>query len=433
MSAAASSNGRRVAVLASCRTAFAKAGGFLAEESSLDLSRVVVRELVERSELSSSAIEQVVLGTVVPNVQAPNVAREAALSAGLPASVDAYTVSRACASANQAIVGACESILSGQITTAIAGGTESLSNVPILASKPLARALVAASKAKRPSTRLRPFGALKLKDLMPVVPAIAERSTGLTMGESAERMAKENGIERLAQDRFALESHRRAAAATNDGRLTSEIVRYFQRPKYEHSLAVDEGIRFDASLDALAALRPVFDRRYGSLTAGNSSPLTDGAAAVLMMREDKARANGFEPLGFVRSYSFVAVDPFDQLLIGPAYAIPIALERAGLSLSDMTIIDLHEAFAAQVLSVTRALASEAFCRERLGRPPLGEIDPERLNVMGGSIALGHPFGATGARITGSVLHELKRRGGGFGLIGVCAAGGLGFAMVVETS
>lgn len=423
---------KRIAFVAGCRTPFAKAGGFLADETSLDLARTVLAELLSRAELAPDAVDQVVLGTVVPNVQAPNLAREAALACGLPPSTDAYTVSRACASANQAIVSAAEAIASGQADVVIAGGTESLSNVPILVSKPLSRALVGASKAKTLGKRVSAFRGLKLKDLVPVPPAIAEYSTGLTMGASAEKMAKENGIGREEQDRFAARSHERAAAATDDGRLPKEMVRAYQPPRYASSLQEDDGIRRDTSAESLAALKPVFDRRYGSLTAGNSSPLTDGAAALVMMREDKAKAEGYEPLGYLRGYAFAAVDPSEQLLIGPAYSSPIALDRAGLTLSDMDVVDLHEAFAAQVLSVLQAFDSEAFAREKLNRAPLGAVDESKLNVEGGSIAIGHPFGATGARITLSVLHELRRRGGGFGLIGVCAAGGLGASFVVET-
>jgi acetyl-CoA acyltransferase len=374
----------------------------------------------------------VVLGTVVPNVEAPNLAREAALAAGLPRATEGYTVSRACASANQAIASAAEAIASGEATTVIAGGSESLSNVPILASKKLALALVAASKARSWKKRLSAFDGVKVKDFFPVTPAIAEPSTGLTMGASAEKMAQRNAVSREEQDRFALRSHRLAAAATDDGRLRSEMVRYFLKPAYSASLHEDDGIRRDTDLASLSALRPVFDRQYGTLTAGNSSPLTDGAAVLLLMREDKARAEGREPLGYIRSYAFVGVDPFDQLLIGPAYSTPLALDRAGLSLSDLTLVDLHEAFAAQVLSVLKALDSESFCREKLNRSPLGTVAEDKLNVMGGSIAVGHPFGATGARITLSVLNELRRRGGGFGLVSVCAAGGLGASMIVET-
>ncbi len=427
-----SGRGKRVAIVAGCRTPFARAGGLLAGESSLDLARTAVAELLHRAELPARDVDRVVLGTVVPNVEAPNLGREAALAAGLPRATEGYTVSRACASANQAIASAAEAIVSGEASTIIAGGSESLSNVPILASKKLARALVAASKARSWRKRLAAFDGIKVKDLFPLTPAIAEHSTGLTMGASSEKMAQQNGISREEQDRFALRSHRLAAAATDDGRLKSEMVRYFVKPAYALSLHEDDGIRRDADFASLSSLRPAFDRKHGTLTAGNSSPLTDGAAVLLLMREDKARAEGREPLGYIRSYAFVGVDPFDELLIGPAYSTPLALDRAGLSLSDLSLVDLHEAFAAQVLSVLKALDSESFCREKLNRSPLGAVAEEKLNVMGGSIAVGHPFGATGARITLSVLNELRRRGGGFGLVSVCAAGGIGASMIVET-
>lgn len=424
--------GQRVAFVAGCRSPFAKAGGFLADETSLDLARWVLAELLQRAELPAEAVDQVIFGTVVPNIRAPNLAREASLAAGFPSATDAFTVSRACASSNQAIVSAAEAIHSGQAEVVIAGGTESLSNVPILISKPLSRALMGARRAKSFGSKLKAFRGLRLKDIVPVPPAIAEYSTGLTMGESAEKMAKENGISREAQDRFAARSHARAAEATDDGRLPAEMVRVYRPPRYTSSLKEDDGIRRDTDLSSLAALRPVFDRRYGTLTAGNSSPLTDGAAALVMMREDRAKAEGYEPLGYLRSYAFAAVDPSDQLLIGPAYSSPWALDRAGLTLSDMNLVDLHEAFAAQVLSVLQAFDSEKFAREKLNRAPLGPVDEAKLNVEGGSIAIGHPFGATGARITLSVLNELRRRGGGFGLIGVCAAGGLAASFVVES-
>jgi acetyl-CoA acyltransferase len=399
----------------------------------LDLARVAVRELVGRSEIDPREIDQVVLGIVVADVKAPNIAREVVLGAGLSPTTEAYTVSRACTSANQAIVNVAQSIAAGQIEVGIAGGVESLSNVPILVSKPVSRALVGASKAKTVAAKLKAFSSLRLKDLAPVPPAIAELSTGLTMGQSGEKMAKENRISREAQDAFALASHQRAAAATGDGRLPSDIVRTYVPPDYKSSLAEDDGIRHDTTPEAMASLRPVFDRRYGTITAGNSSPLTDGAAALLLMSERKAEAMGYEPLGYVRSYAFCGVDPFDQLLIGPAFSTPIALERAGLELEDMDLIDLHEAFAAQVLSVLQAFESESFAREKLGRSrPIGTVDPDKVNVMGGSIALGHPFGATGGRITLGLLGELRRRKGRFGLMALCAAGGLGFSMVVET-
>jgi acetyl-CoA acyltransferase len=269
------------------------------------------------------------------------------------------------------------------------------------------------------------------RDLIPLTPAIAEPSTGETMGQSAEKMAKENGISREAQDRVALMSHQRAAAATADGRLTSEIVPWFGGRNMDEVAASDNGIRADTSLEALAKLRPVFDRKYGTVTAGNSSPLTDGAAAVLLMAEEKAKAMGYEPLAYIRSYAVAAVDPSWQLLMGPAFAVPRALERAGVGWRELGVIEIHEAFAAQVLSNIQAWASAEWA-DRLGlRGPVGEVDWDRTNVMGGSIAIGHPFAATGARLVTSLANEMRRRDEQFGLVSICAQGGMGFAMVLE--
>ncbi len=372
------------------------------------------------------------MGQVVPSVKAPNLGREAALGAGLPRSVPAHTVNRACASANQAIADVASAILLGHVEAGIAGGAECLSDVPILHSRRMARILVEAQKAKSLGARFAAFARVRPRDLVPEAPAIAEPSTGLTMGQSAEKMAKENGITREEQDRIALASHRNGWTATEDGRLPAETCTVHVPPAYETAVTADNLIRKDTTLEALAALPPVFDRRYGTVTAGNSSPLTDGAAAVLLMSEERARAEGREPLAFVRAWAVAAVDPAGQLLMGPGLAIPMALERAGLQLSDVDLVEMHEAFAAQVASNIQALESESWAREKLGRSsPVGKVDRERLNVCGGSIALGHPFGATGARITTTLAREMKRRNAKFGLLSVCAQGGMGFAMVLE--
>jgi acetyl-CoA acyltransferase len=250
------------------------------------------------------------------------------------------------------------------------------------------------------------------------------------MGESAEKMAKINHIAREDQDQFALRSHRLAHKGTLDGRLTSEMMPVWPPPRFE-PLATDNGIREDTTIEKLRELKPVFDRRYGSVSAGNSSPLTDGAAAVLLMSEEKARAIGMTPIAYIRSYAYAALDPGEQLLMAPVLAAPVALQRAGLTLQDMDLIEMHEAFAAQVLSNLKGLDSDEWAARAGVRQPVGEVDRARLNVMGGSIAIGHPFGATGARITTTLANELKRRDGQFGLMTVCAAGGLGFAMVIE--
>jgi acetyl-CoA acyltransferase len=424
-------NGRRVAIVAGVRTPFTKAGTVLKSISAIDLGKLCVAELLQRTNLDGKEVEALVFGTVIPSVVAPNIAREVSLLPLLPKGVQAFTVGRACASANQAITDAADQIALGQIDVAIAGGSESLSNVPILHSQGFAEALVMASKAKSLPGRLKALARIRPKDLIPITPAIAEPSTGETMGQSAEKMAKLNAISREEQDHFALRSHRLAAAGTADGRLTAEIMPVYVPPRFESVLTSDNGIREDTSYEQLAALKPVFDRKYGSVTAGNSSPLTDGGAAVLLMSEDKANALGYTPLGFIRSYAYAALDPGEQLLQAPVLAAPVALKRAGLSLADIDLIEMHEAFAAQLLSNLKGFESKEWAARAGFTQPVGEVDRAKLNVMGGSIALGHPFGATGARITTTLLNELRRRGGRFGMMTVCAAGGMGFAMVVE--
>lgn len=386
---------------------------------------------MQRTEVDGAEVQLVSLGTVLPSVLAPNPAREVALLPHFPRDVQAFTVGRACASANQAITDAADQIALGHATVAIAGGTESLSQVPILHSRRMSETLIAASKAKSLSQRLGVLSRVRPADLVPVTPAISEPSTGETMGQSADTMAKLNGISREAQDAFALRSHLRAAAGTADGRLTAEIAPITLPPRHTGMLASDNGVRADSTLAQLGALKPVFDRQYGSVTAGNASPLTDGAAVVLLMREDVAAALGYTPLAFIRSYAYAAIDPAEQLLQAPVFAAPVALARAGLSLRDMGLVEMHEAFAAQVLSNLHGLASRVWA-ERAGlSEPVGEVDPERLNVMGGSLSIGHPFGATGARIVTTLANELVRRNEQFGLLTVCAAGGMGHAMVLE--
>jgi acetyl-CoA acyltransferase len=424
-------NGRRVAIIAGVRTPFARAGTLLKDLSAIELGKLCVAELIQRTNLDGSLVEAIVYGTVVPNVVAPNIAREVSLLPMLPKGVQAFTVGRACASANQAITDAADQIVLGHADVVIAGGAESLSNVPILHSREMSEKLVAFSRAKSAGQRVRLLGSIRPRDLVPITPAIAEPSTGESMGESAEKMAKINRIAREAQDEFALRSHQRAAEGTADGRLTAEIMPVYVPPKFEKVLTSDNGIRTDSTMEQLRALKPVFDRKYGSVTAGNSSPLTDGGSAVLLMSEERARSLGYAPLGFIRSYSYSALDPGEQLLMGPVLAAPVALKRAGLGLGDMDLVEMHEAFAAQVLSNLKGFVSQEWAERAGFSSPVGEVDPAKLNVMGGSISIGHPFGATGGRILTTLLNELQRRNGQFGLMTVCAAGGMGHAMVVE--
>ena len=423
--------GRRVAIVAGVRTPFLKSGTAFRDVTAVALARHAARELLFRSEVDGREIDEVIFSQVVPSVVAPNVAREVSLLPQLLPSVPAYTLNRACASSAQAINNAADQIALGHADTILAGGVESLSDIPILHSRRFSRVLVDASRAKSFGARVAAFGRTRPRDLVPVTPAIAEPSTGESMGQSAEKMAKENGISREAQDDLALRSHQRAAAATADGRLTAEIVPWFGGGAMDQAVTADNGIRADTTREALAALRPVFDRRYGSVTAGNSSPLTDGAAAVLLMAEDKAQALGYTPLAYLRSYAVAAVDPGWQLLMGPVYAVPKALERAGIAWRDVGLFEIHEAFAAQVLSNAQAWGSRAWA-ERLGLPgPVGEVDWDRTNVMGGSIAIGHPFAATGARLVTTLANEMRRRDVQFGLISICAQGGMGYALVLE--
>ena len=423
--------GRRVAIIAGVRTPFAKSGTLLKSLSAIELGKIAVSELVHRTDLDPKSVDLLTFGTVLPSVLAPNIASEIALMPLLPKALDAYSVSRACASANQAITNAADQIALGHATVAIAGGAESLSNVPILHSRGFSDALVAASKAKTLTQRVQAFAKIRAKDFIPITPAIAEPTTGETMGQSAEKMAKLNGVSREEQDALALASHLNAAKGTADGRLTAEIVPVMVPPRFETAMTSDNGIRSDTTAEALTGLKPVFDRRYGSVTAGNASPLTDGGAAVLLMREDVAKAAGYQPKAYIRGYAYAALDPGEQLLQAPVLAAPMALKRAGLTLKDMDLVEMHEAFAAQVLSNLRGFESQHWAERAGFSSPVGTVDRSKLNVMGGSVSIGHPFGATGARITTTLVNELARRGGQFGLMTVCAAGGLGFAMVVE--
>ena len=426
------SNGKRVAIVTGLRTPFAKQWTAYREVSALDLANIVVAEMLQRVELDPREIEQVVYGQVVPSVEAPNIAREIVLATGMPRNIEAYSVSRACATSYQSTVNVAEAIMAGAIDTGVAGGADSASNVPVTISKRLADALVAATRARSIGERMQAFSGLRPRDLAPVPPAIKEYSTGLSMGESAEKMAKENHISRQAQDEFAHRSHCLAAKAWAEGSLDDEVMEVFVPNRFNDQIRQDNLVRQDSSIEKYGKLKPVFDPKHGTVTAANSSPLTDGASAVLLMREDKARALGFDVLGFIRSYAFAALDPAGQMLMGPSYATPVALDRAGIQLGDLDLVDMHEAFAAQILSNTQAFESRAWAEANLGRSErIGEIDWEKFNVGGGSISIGHPFAATGARQITQTLRELKRRGGNLALCTACAAGGLGAAMVVE--
>ena len=425
-------DGRRVAIVGGLRTPFVKSMTEFKDLTSLDLGSAVVGELLQRAGIDGTQVDQVVFGAVIPDIAGPNIAREIVLAGDFPESVEAFSVSRACATSTQAVVSGAQSILLGDADIVVAGGADSLSKPPIVYSDRFVDALMDANAAKDVTTKMKAFAALRPKDLAPRPPAIAERSTGLTMGESCEIMAKENGITREAQDAYTLRSHEKAVAAWEDAIFDAEVMALPLGPTYERTITRDNIPRADTTMEKLSSLKPVFDRKYGTVTAASSSPLTDGASAVLLMEEKMAERLGLTPRAFIRSWAFAGLDPNWQLLMGPAFATPRALDKAGLTLADIDVIDMHEAFAAQVLSNVQAFASAEWARRWLGRDEaIGEIPDEKFNLYGGSISLGHPFAATGTRQIATMANELARRGSGTALVTQCAAGALGAAIVLE--
>jgi acetyl-CoA acyltransferase len=423
---------RRAVIVSGRRSPFVKANTQAAGLSAVDLAARTLREVVAAAELSPDLIDQVICGCVLPSVAAPNVAREAILQNGLPRRIPGFTLNRACASSLQAAVSATEAILAGSADVVVAMGVESLSQTPITYSRALLKALQSVKQADGVPARMKALADIPLGDLLPAMPAIAEASTGLSMGQHADRMARRFGVSRRDQDEWALTSHKRAADAQAAGRFAGEIHPLWASGPDLGALQHDTGVRPTTTLEALAALKPVFDPAFGTVTAGNASPLTDGAAGLLIMDEAVARQHGYTPLVAIRAWATAALDPADELLIGPALAIPKALQRAGLTLADMAVFELHEAFAAQVLSTFNALESPSFARDYFGgSEATGQVDRDKVNVDGGSIALGHPFGATGARLLLHAARTMVRTGGEFGLAAACAAGAQAMAVVLE--
>ncbi|MBD1574957.1 MULTISPECIES: acetyl-CoA C-acyltransferase FadI [Vibrio] len=424
-------SGDRIAIVSGLRTPFARQGTAFKQVPAVDLGKMVVSELLARTNIDPKLVDQVVFGQVVQMPAAPNIAREIVLGTGMDVSTDAYSVTRACATSFQSAVNVAESIMSGTIDIGIAGGADSSSVLPIGVTKSLAQSLLELSKAKTLPQKLSILRKLSFKDLMPVPPAVAEYSTGISMGQTAEQMAKTHQIPRAEQDALAHRSHSLATQAWGDGLIQNEVMTAYPEP-FKQWIDKDNNIRENSSVEQYEKLRPAFDRQFGSVTAATSTPLTDGAAAVLMMSESKAKELGLEVLGYIRSYAFSAIDVHEDMLMGPSYATPVALDRAGIELSDLDLIEMHEAFAAQTLANVKMFASEEFAKQKLGRDKaIGVIDMDKFNVLGGSLAYGHPFAATGARLMTQTLRELKRRGGGLALTTACAAGGLGAAVILE--
>jgi acetyl-CoA acyltransferase len=422
---------RRVVVIDGCRTPFCRSGTDFSDLRAYDLGRLAVSGLLHRTRVDPAAVDLLVMGTVIADPATSNLGREVVLGTQLPASCPAHTCTVACVSSLQSFLDCARAIATGAAEVAIAAGAETLSDAPIRYRRSVRKRLIAAQKARGAAGYLKLLRGLGLKDLLPEPVALAEFSTGEVMGENGERLAKRLGISRAAQDEYALVSHQRAAAATADGRLARQIVPVYPPPRYR-AVTVDNGVRGDSSPDKLASLRPAFDRRFGTITAGNSSYLTDGGAAVLLASEEAAARLGLAPIAALKGAAVAALDPLEELLLGPAMTVPAALDAAGLGLDEVEVVELHEAFAAQVLAVLELLEDERFCRGRLGRDrALGSVDRGRLNAWGGSLSVGHPFGATGARLITTCCHRMQAEKARFGLVAACAAGAIGIGLVFE--
>ncbi|RMF58422.1 MAG: acetyl-CoA C-acyltransferase [Calditrichaeota bacterium] len=420
-----------VVLVEGVRIPFLRSGTDYKDLTAYDLARLALHALITRTALDTQKVDWVLMGNVISNVANTNVARDAALAAGIPHQTPAATITLACVSANKAITTGMDLIRTGQAQVVIAGGTESLTDVPILFRKKFRQKLVETQKYKKTTDYLQFVKGLSMGDLLPEVPAIAEFSTGRTMGEDCDRLAARLGVTREEQDEYALYSHHAAAKAAEEGWLQEEIEPVPVPPDFK-VVEKDNGIRGDTSLEKLATLKPAFIKPYGTLTAGNSSFLTDGAAMVLLMSEDAAKQLGYTPKAYLRDYTYTAQDPYEELLLGPAYSIPKLLDRTGMTLQDIDVFELHEAFAAQVVANLKCLASDEFAKEKLGKDKkVGEIPREKLNSWGGSLSIGHPFGATGARLVTTAANRLLKGNGQFALVASCAAGAVGNAILLE--
>lgn len=428
----------RVVIVGGVRTPFVKAGAAMRRVPTTELARVVLQEAIYRTGYPGDRLGEVVLGNVVMPAKAANPARVAAMQAGIPAHVPAVTVQRNCASGIEAIAQATTRIATEQSHSVLAAGAESMSTAPLIFPDVATGPMTALARARNWPRRLAAFSALRVKHFIPVASleqGLTDPLCGMIMGRTAEVLAHEFGISRATQDEFALRSHRRAARATESGVFDEQIVPCYLAPPADGYAPVtaDVGPREAQSLEALAKLRPLFDRRDGTVTVGNACQVTDGAASVLLLDAAHAKASGLEPLASVRGFATAALDPA-HMGLGPVHAIDRLLHEAKLVLKDIGLLEINEAFAAQVLACLKAMDSQAYCRRHLGRnDAIGSIDPDRLNVHGGAIALGHPVGATGVRLVLNLVHEMKRRDVELGVAALCVAGGQGAAILLQRS
>lgn len=424
----------RLAIIDGGRSPFCKAGSALKTMQADQLGAVVVRELMARSVLDYHDIDEVIMGNVAQPGHAANIAQVIALQGGFPTSTCAYTVNRNCASGMEAMTTAANKILAGEIEVALVGGSESMSSIPLLYSSQMTQFFLRMMQAKTPIAKLKVLSQFRLPFLKPIIGielGLTDPVCGLNMGETAEVLTREFGITREQQDQFALNSHQQAIKAQQGGKFEDEIMSIAVGPHYQHIQHVDNGPREDQTLASLAKLRPYFDRLAGSVTVGNACPITDGAVALTVMSESKAKEMGLTPLGYLTDYSYAGLEG-SRMGLGPVYATAKLLQKSGLAISDFDLVELNEAFAAQVIANQHAFASKSFAQQYLQSPQaIGELDPSKLNVNGGAIALGHPVGATGGRLILTLLHELRRQGLQRGLATLCIGGGQGAALVLE--
>jgi acetyl-CoA acyltransferase len=422
---------RRVAIIEGYRTPFARVFTDFREMTAIDLAKVCLAELVNRTEIDPQEIDEIAMGISVPKPTTTNLARIAALGIGLPKTIHAYHMQLACASSILTTAHVAMSIATGNADVGIAGGAESMSDVPITVTEPFRRLLLEAQTKKTPAEQILTIGQVRLADMIPPPMPLAEAYTGLTMGEHTELMVKEWDISREEQDEYSMRTHELAGKAIADGRIPAEVISVAAPPDY-HIADIDNLVRPKPNREKVASLRPVFDTEYGTITAANSSPLTDGAAAVLLMAEDKAKALGYQPKAFIKSFGFSGLDLDVGMLFGPTFTTPKALKQAGLKLSDIDLVEMHEAFAGQVLCNLRAFNHKSWLEKNVGlSEPIGEVNMDQFNMMGGSVSIGHPFGATGARMITTCTNQLPRVDGTLGLVTACAANGTGGAMILE--
>ncbi len=427
---------RDMAVVAGLRTPFCKVNGALQGATAADLAAFAFRELLDRTDIARSEIDEVILGCAGPDAREANVARVAALRCGLPETTPAVTVMRNCASGMEAVMAAKQKLAAGEGEVFLVGGAESMSNFPLMMGPKLVRFFQRMGKARTLGQRLSAMAAFRPSSLKPriaIVEGLTDPTTGLMMGNTAERVAQRFGVDRAAMDAYALESHQRAAAAVARDRFAREVAPMVAPPTFRAAVTGDDGVRTEQTIEALQKLRPVFDRREGDVTVGNSCQVTDGAVALLVTSLSKAKRLGLTPLAIVRGAATAALAP-ETMGLGPVHATPAALAAAGVGFEDVDRFELNEAFAAQVLGCQRAFADERYCRDVVGLDDaIGELDPARLNVNGGAIALGHPIAATGARLLLTLAHELRDRGERYGLATLCVGGGQGQAVVLEAA